>query len=52
MQIVNYQEKIPVELNTTLIRDDKDGASGLVLVLYDLTERKRYEETLRYNAVH
>ena len=52
VQIVNYQDKIPVEINTTLIRDDKDGASGLVLVLYDLTERKRYEETLRYNAVH
>ena len=52
VQIVNYQEKIPVELNATLIRDAKDGASGLVLVLYDLTERKRYEEKLRYNAVH
>jgi len=52
VQIVNYQDKIPVEINTTLIRDGKDGASGLVLVLYDLTERKRYEETLRHNAVH
>ncbi len=52
VQIVNYQEKIPVELNATLIRDAKDGASGLVLVLYDLTERKRYEEKLRHNAVH
>jgi diguanylate cyclase (GGDEF)-like protein/PAS domain S-box-containing protein len=52
VQIVNYEDKIPVELNATLIRDGKDGASGLVLVLYDLTERKRYEETLRYNAVH
>jgi len=52
VQIVNYQEKVPVELNATLIRDGKDGASGLVLVLYDLTERKRYEEKLRYNAVH
>ena len=52
VQIVNYQDKIPVEINTTLIRDGKDSASGLVLVLYDLTERKRYEETLRHNAVH
>jgi diguanylate cyclase (GGDEF)-like protein/PAS domain S-box-containing protein len=52
VQIVNYQERIPVELNATLIRDAKDGASGLVLVLYDLTERKRYEEKLRHNAVH
>jgi diguanylate cyclase (GGDEF)-like protein/PAS domain S-box-containing protein len=52
VQIVNYQDKIPVELNATLIRDDKEAASGLVLVLYDLTERKRYEEKLRYNAVH
>lgn len=52
VQIVNYEEKIPVELNATLIRDAKDGASGLVLVLYDLTERKRYEEKLRHNAIH
>ncbi len=52
VQVVNYQEKIPVELNATLIRDAKNGASGLVLVLYDLTERKRYEEKLRHNAVH
>ncbi len=52
VQIINYQGKIPVELNATLIRDAKDGPSGLVLVLYDLTERKRYEEKLRYNAVH
>lgn len=52
VQIVNYQDRIPVELNATLIRDAKDGASGLVLVLYDLTERKRYEEKLRHNAVH
>jgi diguanylate cyclase (GGDEF)-like protein/PAS domain S-box-containing protein len=52
VQVVNYEEKVPVELNATLIRNAKDGASGLVLVLYDLTERKRYEEKLRYNAVH
>jgi diguanylate cyclase (GGDEF)-like protein/PAS domain S-box-containing protein len=52
VQIVNYEEKVPVELNATLIRDAKDGASGLVLVFYDLTERKRYEERLRHNAVH
>ena len=52
VQIVNYEQKVPVELNATLIRNAKDGASGLVLVLYDLTERKRYEEKLRYNAVH
>lgn len=52
IQIVNYEEKIPIELSATLIKDAKDNISGLVLVLHDLTERKRYEEKLRYNAVH
>jgi diguanylate cyclase (GGDEF)-like protein/PAS domain S-box-containing protein len=52
VQIVNYEEKIPIELSTTIIKDDKDNVSGLVLVLHDLTERKRYEEKLRYNAIH
>ncbi len=50
--IVNYDEKIPVELSATVIRDQKDNISGLVLVLHDLTERKRYEEKLRRNAIH
>jgi diguanylate cyclase (GGDEF)-like protein/PAS domain S-box-containing protein len=51
VQIVNYEEKIPVELSATLIKDDKENVSGLVLVLHDLTERKRYEEKLRHNAI-
>lgn len=50
--IVNYEDKIPVELTTTVIKDGKESVSGLVLVLHDLTERKRYEEKLRYNAIH
>jgi diguanylate cyclase (GGDEF)-like protein/PAS domain S-box-containing protein len=50
--IVNYNDKIPVELSATIIRDQKDTVSGLVLVLHDLTERKRYEEKLRHNAIH
>ncbi|MBM3285122.1 MAG: diguanylate cyclase [Candidatus Aminicenantes bacterium] len=50
--IVNYEEKIPVELTTTIIMDEKGNVNGLVLVLHDLTERKRYEAKLRYNAVH
>jgi len=52
IQIVNYEEKIPIELSATIIKDTKESVSGLVLVLHDLTERKRYEEKLRYNAVH
>ncbi len=51
IQIVNYVEKTPIELTSTAIRDEKENTCGLVLVLHDLTERKRYEEKLRYNAV-
>jgi diguanylate cyclase (GGDEF)-like protein/PAS domain S-box-containing protein len=51
VQIVNYIEKIPIELTSSAIRDEKENTCGLVLVLHDLTERKRYEEKLRYNAV-
>jgi len=50
--IVNYEEKVPIELNATIIKDAKDNISGLVLVLYDITERKLYEEKLRHNAIH
>ncbi|MDH7511327.1 MAG: diguanylate cyclase [Clostridiales bacterium] len=50
--IVNYDEKIPVELSAAVIRDQKNDISGLVLVLHDLTERRRYEEKLRHNAIH
>lgn len=51
VQIVNYIEKTPVELTSKPIQDEKASISGLVLVLHDLTERKRYEEKLRFNAV-
>jgi len=51
IQIVNYIEKTPIELTSTAIQDGKENICGLVLVLHDLTERKRYEEKLRYNAV-
>ncbi len=51
IQIVNYVEKTPIELASTAIQDGKESVCGLVLVLHDLTERKRYEEKLRYNAV-
>jgi diguanylate cyclase (GGDEF)-like protein/PAS domain S-box-containing protein len=50
--IINYDDKVPIELSTALIRDQKDNVSGLVLVLHDLTERKRYEEKLRFSAIH
>jgi diguanylate cyclase (GGDEF)-like protein/PAS domain S-box-containing protein len=51
IQIVNYVEKTPIELTFTAIQDEQENICGLVLVLHDLTERKRYEEKLRYNAV-
>lgn len=51
IQVVNFIEKTPVELTFTLIQDGQENVHGLVLVLHDLTERKRYEEKLRYNAV-
>jgi len=51
IQIVNYVEKIPIELASSVIQDEVENICGLVLVLHDLTERKRYEEKLRYNAV-
>jgi diguanylate cyclase (GGDEF)-like protein/PAS domain S-box-containing protein len=51
IQIVNFVEKTPIELTSTAILDEKENIGGLVLVLHDLTERKRYEEKLRYNAV-
>jgi diguanylate cyclase (GGDEF)-like protein/PAS domain S-box-containing protein len=50
--IINYEEKVPIELNASIIKDAKDNISGLVLVLYDVTERKLYEEKLRHNAIH
>ncbi len=50
--IVNYEDKVPVELKATVTRDNKGETSGLVLVLYDITERRRYEEKLRHNAIH
>lgn len=51
IQIINFVEKTPVELTFSPIKDGKEDVHGLVLVLHDLTERKRYEEKLRYNAV-
>ncbi len=51
IKIVNFIEKTPIEITTTAIRDEKENISGLVLVLHDLTERRRYEEKLRHNAV-
>jgi len=51
IRVVNYIEKTPIELTSSAIRDEKQNTCGLVLVLHDLTERKRYEEKLRYNAI-
>jgi len=39
--------KIPVEYSGAPIKDDTDNVTGFVLVLHDITERKRAEEELR-----
>lgn len=52
LMIVNYEDKVPVELKANIIKDNQGEINGLVLALYDLTERKRYEEKLRHNAIH
>jgi len=39
--------EIPVEYSGAPIKDDKGNISGVVVVLHDITERKRAEEALR-----
>jgi diguanylate cyclase (GGDEF)-like protein/PAS domain S-box-containing protein len=52
LAIVNKGEKTPVEITTTPIKDEAGTAGGLVLVLRDITERRRHEEQLVYLAIH
>ena len=40
--------KIPVEYNCSLIRNDKKQVQGSVLVLRDVTERRRAEEAIQH----
>lgn len=39
--------KVPVDIISTLIKDEKEKIIGIVLVFYDIIERKRLEEKLK-----
>jgi diguanylate cyclase (GGDEF)-like protein/PAS domain S-box-containing protein len=43
---------LPIELGSAFLRDEKEEITGIVLVFRDITERKKYEQQLRYNAIH
>ncbi len=49
--IVNRREKTPIEIKASVIKDENGVASGLVILLRDITERRRYEEELRRMAI-
>ncbi|MGQ9471932.1 MAG: diguanylate cyclase domain-containing protein [Candidatus Aminicenantales bacterium] len=49
--IVNRREKTPVEIKASIIKDDNGVATGLVILLRDITERRRHEEELRRMAI-
>ncbi len=42
-------ETIPVELRTSLLKDDSGAPTGMWAIVRDLTERKQAEENLRIN---
>jgi len=50
--IVNQQKKTPVEIKTSIIRDENGAPSSLVILLHDITERRQHEEELRRLAIH
>lgn len=50
--IQRHEERIPIEINATFIGNDRGETTGTILVLRDITERKRHEEQLRYLAIH
>jgi diguanylate cyclase (GGDEF)-like protein/PAS domain S-box-containing protein len=44
--------EVPIDLNAAFIRDEKEEATGIVLVFRDITERKQHEEKLNFLAIH
>lgn len=44
--------EIPIDDSAAPITDRNDKVIGVVLVFRDMIERKRYEEQLKYNALH
>jgi diguanylate cyclase (GGDEF)-like protein/PAS domain S-box-containing protein len=44
--------EIPVACSASLIWDDANNTQGIVLVARDITDLKRAQEELRYNALH
>ncbi|MDI6698523.1 MAG: diguanylate cyclase [Candidatus Saccharicenans sp.] len=50
--LLRGEDRLPVELRSSLIRDEAGGLAGLVLVFRDITQRKLQEERLNYLAIH
>lgn len=46
------EDKLPVEIRASLIKDDRNQIVGSVLVFRDITSRKVQEERLSYLAIH
>ncbi|MFC6475979.1 CHASE domain-containing protein [Pseudomonas asuensis] len=44
--------RIPVNLAVTALRDQANQITGYLGIAYDITERKRAEELMRYQALH
>ncbi len=51
--LINKQGiEIPIDDSAAPIKDNHDNVTGVVLVFREIIERKRYEEQLKYNALH
>lgn len=50
--LVTGEDRLPVELRGSLIRDEAGTVVGSVLVFRDITQRKLQEERLNYLAIH
>jgi diguanylate cyclase (GGDEF)-like protein/PAS domain S-box-containing protein len=50
--LLRGEDKLPVEIGASLIRDEKNQIDGMVLVFRDVTERRRQQERLAFLAIH
>jgi len=50
--LLRGEDRVPVELQGSLIRDEGGRVVGSVLVFRDITQRKLQEERLNYLAIH